>query len=400
MVAIFNLDIAAQQVPVFSQYVYNRYLYNPARAGAGDLGNIHMSYRKQWAEMPDAPDTKTLTVESPLMGRKIGLGATLYSDNSHIFRELGGTITYAYHLNFGDSSEQRLSLGLSGGFVHRSIRFDDVLVKDPDDPNILDANGKNTSLDLGFGLSYRFKGLNVDLSVPQLSNSKIRYFDESGDETDFNLISHYLGSISYEAKVGKKETFYLQPLLLVRGAVGVPTQFDFHFNADWERKFWAGVGYRYLTAGLSASTGFQVHDLFSVNYTLEAPIQYTDRLSNGFTHEFLLGFKIGQLRNKVQKIDKKLTQVDAEVKKNRGDIDWINSQIEKLEEENKKMQSEISALEKEKERLDGRMEINESEISSVEGRAAELSRSINALRANIDQNEKDIQRLRNIMRNY
>ena len=41
----------AQQVPMYSHYYYNKFLYNPALAGVQDYGQIYLINRTQWNKL-------------------------------------------------------------------------------------------------------------------------------------------------------------------------------------------------------------------------------------------------------------------------------------------------------------------------------------------------------------
>ena len=45
--------LKAQQLPVYTQYVFNEYIMNPAVAGTVDRTPIRLSYRDQWAGFKD-----------------------------------------------------------------------------------------------------------------------------------------------------------------------------------------------------------------------------------------------------------------------------------------------------------------------------------------------------------
>ena len=48
LMLLFSLQLSAQQLPVLHHYVYNPYLYNPARAGQEDRTKINFHFKKQW----------------------------------------------------------------------------------------------------------------------------------------------------------------------------------------------------------------------------------------------------------------------------------------------------------------------------------------------------------------
>ena len=51
----------AQQLPIYSQYMFNDYVINPGVAGTLDYIPLKMTYRNQWTGFNGAPKTVTFT---------------------------------------------------------------------------------------------------------------------------------------------------------------------------------------------------------------------------------------------------------------------------------------------------------------------------------------------------
>ena len=60
----------AQQLPVYSQYIFNKYLINPAVAGADGYTSINLTTRQQWAGYKGAPQTYSLSAQGRLLKQK------------------------------------------------------------------------------------------------------------------------------------------------------------------------------------------------------------------------------------------------------------------------------------------------------------------------------------------
>lgn len=325
LLALFLSSVSAfaQQLPVFNQYLFNPYVYNPARAGASELGSLFIGQRKQWSDVPFAPDSRLLTLEMPLpFDRKSGVGLTMFNDVTHIINKFGASLTYSYHVPLDD--EQNLSFGVSGGFLNQRIDFGDANVQFPGDPALLNANTASTTFDVGFGMYYRFKNLSIDLSVPQLSNSNVRYLSNTGSVSTFSLVSHYLGAIRYRIPLGvpklqrdgKEHEIHLEPVFMLRGAQDAPFQYDANLMFSWYNQFWFGGGFRsggqdYFTSSANLFMGIRVADLVLASYSYEFATQSADRTSLGNTHEFSLGFRFGRTQGKVLKLEDELRMMEA-----------------------------------------------------------------------------------------
>ncbi|PAM96065.1 hypothetical protein B4N84_04285, partial [Flavobacterium sp. IR1] len=81
----------AQQLPQFTQYMYNTISINPAYAGNRDAISVVGLHRSQWSGLEGAPKTQTLSIHSPLRNEKIGLGLSIINDKAGY-----ENYTYAY----------------------------------------------------------------------------------------------------------------------------------------------------------------------------------------------------------------------------------------------------------------------------------------------------------------
>ncbi|MBK9192175.1 MAG: type IX secretion system membrane protein PorP/SprF [Crocinitomicaceae bacterium] len=61
----------AQQLPLFSQYYYNRFIYNPAFTGVESQSSVYLIHHSQWKDIPGSPVTYALTVDGPVAKIKL-----------------------------------------------------------------------------------------------------------------------------------------------------------------------------------------------------------------------------------------------------------------------------------------------------------------------------------------
>ena len=71
---MLSLVINAQQLPVFTQYIFNKYIFNPAVTGTEDNFSATANYRYQWQGITDAPRTYIMSVHGPHKFKSFGLG--------------------------------------------------------------------------------------------------------------------------------------------------------------------------------------------------------------------------------------------------------------------------------------------------------------------------------------
>ena len=113
-IILFSVKGMSQQDPVFTQYMYNMSVVNPAYAtddpGMLNLGGI---YRAQWVNVDGAPRTANFFAHTPISER-IELGLTVVHDEvGDWVKENNITADFAYVLPLSQNS--KLSFGAKAG---------------------------------------------------------------------------------------------------------------------------------------------------------------------------------------------------------------------------------------------------------------------------------------------
>lgn len=291
-VALFFGKAIAQQIPLYSQYYLNPFLYNPARAGDGEQVKASLIYRKQWVDVTGAPETRTLTVDGSLKNQKAAFGGMIYQDNISFFRKSGGSLSYAYSFNFNE--KHRLSLGLSAGLNEISINRAQVKTEIQDEP-LLQTFNRGVGFDGSAGINYRYKTLNIGFSIPQLFESDLSYLnDDDLSPLGFQLSRHYLLNASYGIEL-MKDVLTLEPSAFFRITDGAEFQVDVNAKLEYKKLVWLGLMYRYDYA-FTVGAGFKVHDKISVGYSTDFAVN--DLNNVGGTHEVFLSVRFGKSEDK------------------------------------------------------------------------------------------------------
>src|ERR1700753_2312512 len=77
---LVNTLAFAQQDPMFTHYMYNTLWLNPAYAGTRDALTITGINRSQWVGYDGAPLDQSITLHTPILNGKMGLGLSLVND--------------------------------------------------------------------------------------------------------------------------------------------------------------------------------------------------------------------------------------------------------------------------------------------------------------------------------
>src|SRR3972149_9702495 len=100
-----------QQIPLYSQYYFNPFVYNSAMTGSGDKANAFLINRSQWSDIPGAPVTTALTLDGPIKLKKVGLGIGLFNDAAGFMEKTGVYASYSYRVTI--SGLHNLLFGIS-----------------------------------------------------------------------------------------------------------------------------------------------------------------------------------------------------------------------------------------------------------------------------------------------
>ncbi len=283
----------AQQLPQFTQYMYNTISINPAYAGSREALSVVGLHRSQWVGFKGGPITQTLSIHTPLRNDRIGLGLSFIEDDlgpqnySYLYGD------FSYTIPVGRTG--KFAFGLKGGFTGYS--FDQDFITDPtivSDPFFSGTENRWTP-NIGAGVYYHTNMFYAGLSAPRILN------------TDENRNSEFkaLERISYYFTLGSvfniNRSFKFKPAALLKATNGAPVSMDFTANFLYNEKIWLGASYRINeeTAAIGGIADFQVSRQLRIGYAYEKPISDIAKYTTG-THEILLIYEFKFLNSKLK----------------------------------------------------------------------------------------------------
>lgn len=283
----------AQQLPQFSQYNSFDYLYDPAVAGSRPLFEVRSGHRNQWTGIKDAPRTFVLSTTTPL-GRNMGIGGYIFTDNVGPSRRTGMQLTYAYHLRITD--DIKLGMGLSFGMLQFLIDGSKIQMHDPDDPLMDDQLRGALMPDATFGVYLYHPKWWFGAAAPQLMRNRVRFFDVH-DPTNSVLAPHYYAMGGYRLALG--DDFKIEPSFLVKYVDPVPPKADLTATLRYRDMVWLGATYRTEDA-LSFTVGYWLKKTFQFGYSYDLTTTALRNYTSG-THEVMLGITFGKVPREEQK---------------------------------------------------------------------------------------------------
>ena len=282
----------AQQLPQFTQYMYNTIAINPAYAGSRETLSVVGLHRSQWVGFTGGPITQTLTANTPLKNEKICVGMSFMNDKLGYqnFSYLYGD--FSYTIKTGDNT--KLAFGLKAGFTQYSLS-NELRGNEPDDPAIFGVEDRWTP-NIGLGFFWHNPKWYIGLSAPRVLNtdynklgnsSGIQY--ESLERISYYLTGGYVFTLSENTK--------LKPAFLVKATNGAPLSLDLTANFLFYEKFWIGGSYRInnYTSALGGLADFQVSKQLRIGYAYEYPLSDINDYTGG-SHEVIMMFEVFKVK--------------------------------------------------------------------------------------------------------
>ncbi|WP_299436356.1 type IX secretion system membrane protein PorP/SprF [uncultured Maribacter sp.] len=272
-----SLSSKAQQLPQFTQYMYNTISVNPAYAGSRETLNVTALHRNQWAGLEGNPRTNTLSIHTPLRDERIGLGLSYINDRlgDESTNYIYGDFSYSVFLN----RKVKMSFGLKAGFSNYTLSNPDIT-----DPFFND-NFNSWNPNFGAGVFVGSNRWYAGFSSPRILNTDL-------NEGEFKAIernSYYaIGGLVLDMS----ETLKFKPTVISKFTNGAPATFDVTANFLFNEKFWIGASYRFNDASnFGAMMDYQISKDIRIGYAYDLPTS-TIKPYTGGTHEIILIYEL------------------------------------------------------------------------------------------------------------
>jgi type IX secretion system PorP/SprF family membrane protein len=276
MIFLSTIKMNAQQLPNYTQYLYNMQTINPAFVGyRADLSMSVLS-RDQWVGIEGAPTTSTFSVNGRLE-RGLGIGATIISDKIGLTETRNVNFDASYTLVITDAS--RLSFGLKGGMTFFNNNLFDGITID----NESYASTSGIFPNVGFGALYYNQDFYVGLSVPYLLETPQFYIEDRFKQT--SLATNPNVFLSTGALFRLSHSLLFKPSTMVRYTTNQPVSVDINANFLYNEVIEAGLSYRHQSS-VSALFTLVITENYRIGYAYDyKTINISGNLN---THEFIL----------------------------------------------------------------------------------------------------------------
>jgi len=267
--------------PVYRQFFYNPYLFNPAFVGINKRTEANVVYRQQWTNFKDAPVSAGVNLQIPT-GKRIALGFAVASEKQVLIRKSTFMATFGYVVPMADN--QSLRFGLSGGVGLNKLDLTSEELN-TNDPALVNTRN-NFFADGNFGAVYTNGGLKLGFAIVDIFQST-SFVGENSNQFEFSHLKNRLYSVSYRFPLGVTHDIFLEPYFLYRETEdGLQNAWEGSVLLYFKDKLWTGGSY-HENNGIALFLGATIKDKFKFSYSYDFP-----PFRSGFTsssHELHVG---------------------------------------------------------------------------------------------------------------
>ncbi len=278
--------LKSQQDPMFTHYMYNTLVINPAYAGSRDALTITGLHRSQWVNYKGAPMVQTLSLHSPLRNEHIGIGLSITNDKIGPTNNTTAVLDLAYIMKLNKKS--KLALGLSAGANMFQANLNSLQLDQQSDPSFQSSINNRFTPNFGFGAYYSRERFYAGVSIPKIIQNN--YSDLNQTSTS-NLAGkeqrHYYFIAGTLIKLSDNLDF--KPTTFVKVTSAAPIQADVTAAFLIKSKVLLGVMYRTGDA-VGALIGLDLTQQFHIGYSYDYSYGLKNFTYHQGSHEIVLRY--------------------------------------------------------------------------------------------------------------
>ena len=305
-----------QQLPLFSQYLYNKFLINPAVAGSDGYTSVSLTAREQWVGYAGAPRTFSFSWQTRMLKKsfilkqtkvkravyrpksdgKVGFGGYIFSDKNGLIQRTGFQVAYAYHMWLQKNTQ--LSFGLAFTGYYYKIDETQINFEDPNEPWMNNNLRRGIFVpDLTFGAYLLNANYSFGFSADQLTEASAKIGGPA--YKNFSMSRQYYLFGSYDFSLSSNTI--IQPSFLLKMSEQIKPQADIGATYIYNQGFWVGLAYR-TSGALIANIGVKFQNMF-FGYAYDYTLQEIQSITYG-THEITVALKFGDNSRRYRWLDR------------------------------------------------------------------------------------------------
>lgn len=276
--------------PVYSQYLQNGLLINPAYAGSRGSLSTFLSYRMQWMGIQGAPVFQTFSLNAPMKSDKVGLGFMAQFMQFGFTKSQSIYASYAYRISL---LRGKLAFGLKAGFDRSNNDYTGILTTTANDPVFMTNDKPYFLPNFGAGVYYYSDKLFAGASIPAFLNYKKNISTGSVEAhhsvSDYDLIFSGGGLFTFS------QAFKFKPSFLVDYSLDKTkklTQLDINGNFILGDLIWLGGSWRTSEQVVVGIVQVQLNPQLMFGVSYDYPVGRMSTFSKGST-EFIIRYEFG-----------------------------------------------------------------------------------------------------------
>lgn len=289
-----GLSAYAQPEPQFTQYMYNRFLFNPAYAGSGDALEARLLHRSQYTGLTSRwIATQGFNFSLPIYSISSGVGVNVINDLIGYQRSTYITASYDYRKDF---KWGKMGIGLSAGIIQTSLDGSQLQAPDGDYHDNVNHNddylpatlqqgiAPDVSLGIYFNSNKYFAGVSANHLL--LSSAPI---NSPSRKLKLNFARELMVMGGYDFRLSKG--VHCMPSALIKTDLR-KVQLDLSANFTIIDNILTGISFRGYNKNsidaLALMAGFRIKG-FQLVYSYDANLSSLAHF-NGGSHEVSLGY--------------------------------------------------------------------------------------------------------------
>lgn len=275
--------------PVYSQYLQNGLVINPAYAGTRGVLSTFMSYRVQWMGTKGSPLLQSLSLHTPMKDDKVALGLLTQFMQYGVTKSTSIFADYAYNIRLRSG---KISFGLKAGADISNTDYTGLLLTDANDPVFTAGDKPYVLPNTGAGVYYFSDRLFAGLAIPAFLSYRRT---GSGSTQLYHSFREYDFVISAGGLIDITPLVRLKPSILIDYSFQSTkklTQLDLNANVIIADLIWAGCSWRTSEQVVVAIAQVQINPQLLLGLSYDYPAGRMNSFSKG-SSEFILRYEFG-----------------------------------------------------------------------------------------------------------
>ncbi|MFI5148841.1 MAG: type IX secretion system membrane protein PorP/SprF [Bacteroidia bacterium] len=286
LASLGSLQMTAQQDPMFTHYMDNTLMINPAYAGSREALTVTALQRMQWVDFKGAPVTQTITMHAPLPNEHLGLGLSVLNDKIGPSNNTSVFVDFAYIMKL--SPKSKLALGVNAGASMFQANLSTLQVEQASDPLFQNNVNNQMTPNFGFGAYYYRERFYAGISVPNLMQNNYSVVNEANGTSKLGLEQRHYYLIAGTV-IRMSDNLEFKPTTLVKVTPGAPSEIDLTGTFIVMKKLLLGVMFRSGDA-FGGLVGLNVTEQLHLGYSYDWSYGLSSSKYNQGSHEIVLRY--------------------------------------------------------------------------------------------------------------